>query len=159
MKIIPNFLNNFTFKKMQDLAFSGRIPLYYNANVGTHKDITDFMFTHHFIGDYGKSDYAQQFITPLLDKLGKECFRAKLNCFTKKCEFIHTAFHTDADFPHTVALFSLNTCNGYTYFEHNKQKVKSIENQMIIFDGKLRHCSVSQTDTNLRLNININLRD
>ena len=65
--------------------------------------------------------------------------------------------HRDYAYPHQVALFSLNTCNGYTYFEDTKEKVPSIANQLVIFDGNRNHCSVAQTDENLRINININI--
>ena len=74
-----------------------------------------------------------------------------------KKKHIYTEMHRDYAYPHQVALFALNTCNGYTYFEDTQEKVKSIENQLIIFDGTRNHCSVAQTDTNLRINLNINI--
>ena len=57
---------------------------------------------------------------------------------------------------HMVALFSINNNNGYTLFE-NGDKILSKENQLILFNGDLKHCSVAQTDENVRINININL--
>ena len=54
-----------------------------------------------------------------------------------------------------VGLYSLNTCNGFTEFEDG-DNADSIANSMIIFDGTLKHRSVSQTDENARINININ---
>ena len=64
--------------------------------------------------------------------------------------------HTDLPEKHQVALYSVNTNNGYTLFE-NGDKAPSVENQLVLFDGSLKHCSVAQTDENLRINININL--
>ena len=64
--------------------------------------------------------------------------------------------HTDTPQKHMVALFSINTNNGYTLFE-NGDKVASVENQLVLFDGSLKHCSVAQTDENIRVNININI--
>ena len=59
-------------------------------------------------------------------------------------------------FPHKVALFSLNTNNGFTYFK-DKSRIYSKANQIIfILMEKTKHGSVMQTDTNLRINININ---
>ena len=52
-------------------------------------------------------------------------------------------------------LYSINTNNGFTLFE-NGDKVLSKENRAIIFDGKIKHKSVSQTDKKVRINININ---
>ena len=63
--------------------------------------------------------------------------------------------HMDDDFFHKVALFSVNTNNGFTYFA-DETKIESKENQMILFPGNIKHCSVMQRDTNLRINININ---
>ena len=83
--------------------------------------------------------------------------RAKLNCYTINSKHIHTEMHRDYSFDHQVALFSFNTCNGYTYFEDTEEKIKSVANQLIIFDGKRNHCSVSQTDSNLRINKNNNI--
>ena len=64
--------------------------------------------------------------------------------------------HVDFPQKHRVALFSVNTNNGYTLFD-NGEKIQSIENQLVIFDGALKHCSVAQTDTNVRVNINLNI--
>ena len=83
--------------------------------------------------------------------------RAKINLYTKKDKFIETALHVDSYDPHQVALYSLNTNNGYTLFEDGT-KIPSVENQMILFDGSLRHASVAQTDSNVRVNININIK-
>jgi hypothetical protein len=63
--------------------------------------------------------------------------------------------HTDSPDYHKVALFSINTNNGYTLFE-NGDKFESKENTLLLFDGHLKHCSVAQIDSNLRINININ---
>ena len=41
--------------------------------------------------------------------------------------------------------------------QDTKEKIKSLANQLIIFDGNRNHCSVAQTDTNLRINVNINI--
>jgi hypothetical protein len=137
MKIIPNYLKYSIFKKIQDIVFSSYFPLYYNPN--------------------DNSDFTDLIIKPILEQLKpKTLLRAKLNCYTKKDKPIYTKFHKDYPISHKVALFSLNTCNGFTYFKSSKNKIKSIENQMLIFNGEKEHCSVNQTDQNLRLNININ---
>tara|TARA_R110000803_G_scaffold210249_1_gene281573 strand:+ start:1185 stop:1676 length:492 start_codon:yes stop_codon:yes gene_type:complete len=161
MKIISNFLETSKFKELQRFVFSSELPFYYNDKiVGDEQDNkkNDFMFTHGLY-DVNKqqSDYFNFITMPLLGKLNLNyLIRAKLNCYTKKNEFIHSGMHIDFKTTHKVALFSFNTCNGYTYFKDTKEQIKSIENQMIIFNGNREHCSVSQTDTNLRINININ---
>ena len=38
----------------------------------------------------------------------------------------------------------------------NGEKIPSVENQLVIFDGHKKHCSVVQTDASARYIININ---
>lgn len=159
MKIVHNLLKPSVFKDIQNFIFnSNNFPLYYLNNVGFKEDKSDFMFTHLFyVNDKQTSDFMPLIINPILDKLKpKKIIRAKLNCYTKKEKHIQTAHHIDYQQPHKVALFSLNTCNGYTYFKKSKKKVYSFENDCVLFNGLLEHCSVNQTDENLRINININ---
>jgi hypothetical protein len=53
----------------------------------------------------------------------------------------------------------MNTCNGATIFEKNNSEIKSEENKLIVFDGKLRHKAKSQIDTDRRIVINFNWRN
>lgn len=161
MKIIPNFLDKNKFKEIHNFVFSGRCSLYYNDSIvgkGVDKG-KDYMFNHIFFDESKQqSDHFNYAIMPILGRLNfNHLIRAKLNCYARKHKLIHTLLHVDYENPHTVALLSLNTCNGYTYFEDTKEKIKSVENQMVIFDGLRKHCSVAQTDTHVRVNININL--
>jgi len=158
MKIIHNLLEPSVFKEIQTIVFSNDFPLYYQNEVGKIGDKSDFYFSHYFyFDDKQNSDFMPLIVNPILDKLKpKKLIRVKLNCYTKKEKHIQTAYHTDLEYPHKVALFSLNTCNGYTYFKKSKKKVYSVENNCLLFNGLLEHCSVNQTDENLRINININ---
>jgi len=161
MKIIHNLLEPTVFKDIQNFIFkSHNFPLFYHNDVGIKGDISDFMFTHLFyINDKQNSDFMSFILNPILDKLKpKKLIRAKLNCYTKKEKHIKTSAHVDYKYPHKVALFSLNTCNGYTYFTKSKKKIYSVENDCVLFNGQLKHCSVNQTDENLRINININYK-
>jgi|TARA_R100000084_G_C4623339_1_gene134397 hypothetical protein len=161
MQILNNFLDKKKFQEIKDLIFSDSFPFYFNDSiVGKNVDQgKDFMFNHMFYSDdQQRSNHFNYVLMPILGRLNfNHLLRAKLNCYTKKNKFIHTPFHTDSESPHTVALFSLNTCNGYTYFKDTKEKIQSVENQVVIFNGLREHCSVAQTDTHLRVNININL--
>ena len=62
------------------------------------------------------------------------------------------------NFNHKVLLLNLNDNNGYTEFE-NDHKVMSKANEAVIFDGNIKHRSVSQTDEDLRININLNYEE
>tara|TARA_A100001011_G_scaffold206631_1_gene214783 strand:- start:321 stop:797 length:477 start_codon:yes stop_codon:yes gene_type:complete len=158
MQVIPNFIEE---KNIQDhiknILFGWMFPYYYHSSV---EGSDDYFFQHILWADDGDhmSDYFLPIMMPILGGLKYTALiRAKVNCYTKHDEFCKTGFHVDSDGPHMVGLYSVNTNNGYTLFEDGT-KIESIENQMVIFDGKTKHCSVAQTDTKLRINININFR-
>ena len=164
MQVIPNFIED---KQVQEsikntLTKSRGIAYHYVDNVGTENDNSDFYFLHVlFHTDNNMPECSPMFVRILSPILGRLKFnylmRAKVNLYTKKSEFIQTEMHVDSEIPHMVGLYSVNTNNGYTLFEDGT-KIESIENQMVIFDGSKKHCSVSQTDTNVRSNININFQ-
>ena len=161
MEIIPNYLELNKFLKLKQIIFSSFFPFYYNSKtVGdeSEKEKNDFFFCHTLFNDNEqKSNFFNCLVMPFLNNLNVNyLLRAKINCYTKKDKFIYTKFHKDFEQKHMVALFSFNTCNGFTYFKDTNEKISSVENQMIIFDGQKEHCSVSQTDTDLRINLNIN---
>lgn len=63
--------------------------------------------------------------------------------------------HTDFECDCMTSIFYVNTNNGYTLFKNN-QKVKSIENRMVIFKSSEIHSSVTCTDSKVRCVINFN---
>jgi len=159
MEIIKNFIED---KKIaaaiKNLLLSATFPYYYDDSIATPEDKSDYKFSH-LLYDKNQqfSEYFNQIAMPILGRLNFNYFhRVKLNCYTKKPTHIITGMHVDLPEKHQVALYSVNTNNGYTLFE-NGDKAPSVENQLVLFDGSLKHCSVAQTDENLRINININL--
>ena len=155
MKVIKNYLEESVFKEIEKIVFSGYFPLYYTNCLAGLNDKSDFVFTHYFFIENRKnSDFMDSVVLPILKNIKyKKLLRVKLNCFTKKNKHIYSKIHTDQKDKHKVAIFSLNTCNGFTYFKENNKKIKSVKNQMLLFDGSKKHASVNQTDTNLRMNI------
>ena len=168
MKVIENVLYKDNIKKIYDI-FTSKLPWYYDGIVVGKKNTFDeqeskknndnFMYYHlAYNKDEINSDYFN-LVLPLLGKLNyKKLIRVKYNSYTKGDRKIEHPFHTDYKREHKVALYSLNTNNGYTEFK-NGERYESIENTMVIFDGLTEHRSVTQTDTKLRLNININYED
>ena len=159
MEVIKDFLNKDLFDNLQSIVLSETFPFYYSGFTGHRMDKSDFYFEHILYQE--KQQVSQHFDDLLMPIIGNLKYnyliRAKINCYTIKKESIYTEMHRDYSFDHQVALFSFNTCNGFTYFEDTKEKVESVANQLIIFDGNRNHCSVAQTDTNLRVNVNINV--
>ena len=51
----------------------------------------------------------------------------------------------------------MNTCNGKTRFENPEiGDVDSVGNRIVIFNAKQKHCTVTATDVQARVVININ---
>ena len=63
--------------------------------------------------------------------------------------------HADYSWKHKTALFSLNTCDGYTKLEDGT-KIDSVANRMLLFDASTPHTSSTCTDQPVRVNINFN---
>ena len=63
--------------------------------------------------------------------------------------------HTDYKFSHTGALYSLNTCDGFTKL-YDGTKVDSVANRILIFDASTSHNSSTTTTSAGRFNINFN---
>ena len=164
MQIIPNFIEDKIIQEEIKNTLLGErsIPYYYNNYIVNENDKSDFHFVHFLyennIHSHECSPVFDKILSPLIGRLKfNYLIRAKVNLYTRKSEFIETGMHTDTQTPHMVGLYSVNTNNGYTLFK-NGDRVKSVANQLVLFDGRLKHCSVNQTDENARVNININLK-
>ena len=81
--------------------------------------------------------------------------RIKCNLYPWTNEVKEHAVHVDYNFPHNGALFSLNTCDGYTRLEDGT-KIESVENRMLLFNGGSEHCSTTTSNEKVRFNINFN---
>ena len=181
MKIYKNFLPEPLFKEIQSITTSNTFPYFYNPYTANEKDRSSFLFTHLLYGEKKPlSNYLATIVYPIMAKIKyTELLRAKINLYTKTPTEIVTGFHTDSDKEHKVLLYSVNTNNGYTLFKDGKKvsqtvrklrlrnfpsvvlfkdgkKVLSLANQAVVFDGKMSHSSVAQTDESIRVNININ---
>lgn len=159
MKIIENYLDKNTFNKINSIITQSNFSWYFAPYISYPNDNAGFMFNHTFYNENGiTSNYFNDIIFPLLTQIKfTKLLRAKANLYTQNSNHIKHNYHIDdKDHVHQVALYSLNTNNGYTEFE-NGQKIESVENRLLIFDGQLTHQSVGQTDTKQRINLNINI--
>ena len=160
MQIINNFIKELKiFNQIKNNLLSQNFPWFYSGTTASVSDNSDYFFYHWLYKDGRQvSEYFNTILIPLIGRLHiNSLLRCKVNLYTKKSKHIKTAFHIDFNEPHKVALFSINTNNGYTFFK-NKEIAPSIENSIVLFDGQKEHCSVAQTDENVRINININYR-
>lgn len=160
MKLIPNFLPEDLFKQLQSIVQGHEFPYYYVGHTGYHDDKSDFYFEHRLYDEQQQtSQFFHSILMPILGQMNYTyLLRAKINMYSKNDKEIYTAYHRDLNTPHQVAIFSFNTNNGFTAFEGSDEKIPSVANQLAIFDGSRTHCSVAQTDENIRINLNIDLQ-
>lgn len=118
-------------------------------------------FVHAFLDSYGlDSSGGSKFIHEMGKLLNaKKLYRCKLNYGMRTVEPTIGGWHQDymkiKEWPNLkIALFYLNTNNGYTILEDGT-KIESIENRLAIFDNSVIHTDCSQTDTEGRLVLNI----
>ena len=147
-----------------------RAPFFYNDNIVSENELKDdysFQFTHAiydtrwFSGSsplYDTSPYID-LLDPIFVKLKvKKLFKAKVNIRTRTSNIYGSEYHVDIIEKiegHKTAIYYLNTNDGYTLFKSG-EKVNSVGNRIVIFDGHQYHCGTSCTDQNIRSVLNIN---
>ena len=173
--IIDNFLPENEFLELKEnVMWSQNFPINMVEGVGVDKRLTTseaynieqknkwawygvHIFYH---GDLPKSEYfgkIQEIFCPKLYDLGvlKSLARIKLNFYPYTTKIQEHNPHQDQKNFIKAALFSLNTCNGFTRM-HNGTKIDSVANRMVFFDGSQLHNSSTTSNAKARYNINFN---
>lgn len=158
-KIIDNFLPFDEFNEIKKQMLGSDIEWSYNPHVVRPPDGTpnlhDFQFTHTFYHKCQPRSYHISLIDPILQILNPSAIvriKANLQPRTEKI-FIHP-YHLDHNFyDGKVAIFYVNSNNGYTIFQDGT-KINSIENRLLIFDGNMSHTGTTCTDQKMRCVIN-----
>jgi hypothetical protein len=158
-EIVDNFLPEEEYKKifevMKDTGFDWHLA---DKITIEQKEKDIFFYLAHVF--YNQTSLYQstffQLMFPLLKKIDpKALIRVKANLYLNQgLGVVEHAEHTDYPFAHKGALYSLNTCDGYTKI--GKEKISSVKNRIIFFDPSIPHCSTSCSDSKTRMNININ---
>ena len=171
IEIIDNFLNKDDFEELKVFLMSPRSQWRF-VDFIAHKDRRgqdkDGYFVHSFT-DRDPTSFEERFLaSPDFEKVSRlmDCIKKKVNyrqilrvrssLYPRRHKQKPDSYHVDYNFNHKVCIFYVNTNNGFTLFE-NGEKVNSVANRLVIFDGLEKHCSVVQTDTAARYIININL--
>ena len=176
VKVYNHFLDYQDYHLLKDAFCSDskdRAPFFYNDNIVSENELKDdysFQFTHVLVGCSDGSGYASvdekeiyspywKNVFPIFDKLdAQKVIRAKVNMRTRTPEIYKSKFHVDVPQKiegHKTAIYYLNSNIGYTIFESG-EKVNSVGNRIVIFDGHQYHCGTSCTDQNIRSVLNIN---
>jgi hypothetical protein len=164
IKIIKNFLIQPYFKELQ-LRLLGRFTgwFYQPHSLYDQKDGC-FNFTHtiYFEEQWTGADHINNLVRPMIWFVQehiefKTLSRIKANLTTNQQKPVLHTPHRDMDWDNAeknkVAIYHVNTCNGFT--QVGNRKITNEENQLIIFDN-VKHCYATATDVPARVVINFN---
>lgn len=170
-QVIDNFLKYRDFEKIRDFIIdNAEFSWFANNYVTDNEDeeetrlyqeqLWNWYFTHTFYLHVPYSTYFNQIneiFAQEFNKLDifKTWIRIKANFYPYTSEIKEHQKHQDYPFPHKAAVFSLNTCDGFTRMSDGT-KIDSVENRIIIFDGSEYHNSSTTSDSKQRININFN---
>ena len=172
MKIIDNFLDKEDFIRLLFELDDPNMPWLQSTILSSraisehfrkHKKlILDDKYNIQFCHILGEDEI---FLKPLFEKLGVvNLHRCKVNLTVANENHIGHGFHIDISsgiqntkesFNCNTAILYINDNNGYTEFDTG-EKVKSVQNRVVIFKNGLLHQGVSCTDVSKRLVLNIN---
>ena len=174
IKIIDNFLDKELNKQLYNLLIDDKFNWHIAKEMVKGDDNSNWFFYHTGIEDQKictKSNIFNSVFHPVLSAIEKHrhfpydylknndrfprAWRAKINCYTKNKDFKFSNWHTDNIKNHLVAIYYINSNNGFTELK-DKGKIESKANRLVLFSGDIEHRAVGHTDTNVRLNMNIN---
>ena len=175
VEVIDDFLEPYVADRIEFILKSTEFPWYFHDHIayqskteleqkatGEFESLDRYQFVHSFKSNIlgTSSVWFDQSTLPIIDKLKvswSQVIRAKVNLSLYTGEPFESAFHIDNAEPHKVALYYVNTNNGYTEFETG-EKITCKKNRIVLFDGLNHHRAIKQTDTKQRIAININYK-
>ena len=178
-KVIDNFLDEKYFDRLVALI-TGKQPELVDQNMvdrvgglmswhfdteirwGAPENKLSYM-RHVFYEDHVPKSPLFEALLPLLYKLGAiGLLQAKANLYPNTHIIYEHAMHcdyypTEDDYPSpcTSAIFSLNTCDGYTKLKDGT-KIESVANRVLLHDPNIEHCGTTTTNDVARYVVNIN---
>ena len=162
-EIVDNFLDENDFGEITDIIFGDKFP-WFNIDCVTSPSFEDSgesltgSYMVHMLYDYHQphSEFMSPIYIPFSNKdFVKSLVRVKVNLYPNNSVLEEHNMHVDYDWSHKGAIFSLNTCDGYTKLEDGT-KIQTVANRMLFFDSSKPHCSTNTTDARKRANINFN---
>ena len=160
IEVIDDFLPERYFSKIEETLLGTEFPWYWHNYVNTPDEEPQHgQFTHgffHYMQDNPwNSGYCELIEDFIHSFKWNEMLRVKANLIPRTTNNIVSGYHVDDLNPHKVGILYINTNNGCTMFE-NGDKIDCVRNRMLFFDGSMRHSSVTATDQNTRVVINLN---
>ena len=166
VKVIDDFLPHDLYEELRDeIVFNDNFPLYVGDAVSHYKEHDEFSdenwnwyCTHQFYNRDKPMSGSCDRVLEIFEGALLNCrslMRIKANFYPYTETLREHGKHADFDFPHYAAIYSLNTCNGFTRLSDGT-KIDSVANRMLFFDGSTLHNSSTTTNAKGRYNINFN---
>jgi hypothetical protein len=160
MKIIDNFLDEKDFSNIKTVLMGSNIGWFHQKDIVYNVDREELNtnFVHIFFSNFygfprGVNSELYNIFLPLIEKLDIEVLiRLKANNYPHTPTIVKHEFHLDGNYSHEAAIYYINTNNGLTILEDGTE-INSIENRVVILDGKTKHCSTTCTDARARINV------
>ena len=167
-EVIDNFLEPNKFKELQNLIIYSNQFTWSIRNTVSHdpsdenfrSEIEDELWSwygiHMLYRLVPQSQYFDFIYSMFHDKLDvKSLTRVKVNFHPYTHEVKERPQHFDYPHKHKAAVFSLNTCDGFTRMT-NGDKIDSVGNRIVLFDASEMHNSSTTSNQKGRYNINFN---
>ena len=167
VNVIDDFLSQEDFEEVRDLIiYNDLFPWYFQKEVNSmgtdcDKDFWNWYGTHAFyVDDFAESKHCATLYSKFIHRfkemgIFRSLIRIKGNFYPYTETLKEHAPHYDYKFSHVGALYSLNTCDGFTRL-CDGTKVDSVANRILIFDSSTSHNSSTTTTSAGRFNINFN---
>lgn len=159
-KCIKNFLTKDEYDNFYNTINDNHFPWFYNDRQVGYDNYDRFFFSHTLFYEEKENSSYCNLIDVFIKKLKiKKLLSARLNLVTKDSSEKYTShLHVDNHVKKAkTAIYYVNTNNGFTFLKADKNiKVLCEENKIFIFDSRIEHCAISQTDTNKRVVLNLN---
>ena len=155
LKIIPNFLEFYTFNELYNQFNSPNFPWFWTQSPGEREQYVNLLYFDHQFSS-AMNPTINRCLMAATDKLGViAILRVKLNATCKNAP--EQEWHTDWQIstPSKTCVLYLNDNYGYTEFETG-EIVKSVANRLVTFDSSIKHLGTSCTDQIDRKVLNIN---
>ena len=165
MQIYDDFLPQDECQLLKEqICFNKNFPFYlhnYVALCDEETSLWNWYGTHVFYEDGNINsqyfEFVNEIFNPKFIEMGifKSLIRIKANFYSNTDSIKEHGSHRDYNYSHNAAVYSLNTCDGFTRLESG-DIIHSIENRLVIFDGDQIHNSSTTTNQPVRFNLNFN---
>jgi len=160
MQIIDNFLPEEQYDIIASTMLNADFAWYY-ANSVLSRDLLcreqyNYQFGHSFYYNYGFQSQNANIILPILEKLDPVAILRIKGILLPRTETnIEHGFHQDNQHKSKVAIYYVNTNDGYTKFAEG-DIIDSVANRLVLFDSHQYHTGATCTDKKIRVAINFN---